>query len=65
MFNNSKYGLQKAIGASYTIIGSLALFGFLGYWLDKKLGNEYFWLIIGLLIGVVVGLYELGKYIIK
>ena len=65
MFNNSKYGLQRAIGASSTIIGSLALFGIIGYWLDKKIGDEYFWLIIGLVLGVVIGLYELGKYIIE
>ena len=54
-----------AIGASYSILGSLALFGFGGYCLDNYRESENFWLIIGLLLGVVVGLYELSKYILK
>jgi len=65
MSQNSRKSLQKAIGASYSVLGALALFGFGGYWLDRYLGNENFWLIIGLLLGVVVGLYELSKYILK
>lgn len=58
-------GLQKAIGASYSVLGALGLFGIGGYWLDKYRGTENFWLVIGLLLGVVVGLYELSKYILK
>ena len=58
-------GLQKAIGASYSILGALALFGIGGYYLDRYRGNENFWLIIGLLLGVIVGMYELAKYILK
>ena len=58
-------GLQKAIGASYSVIGALGLFGIGGYWLDKYRGIENFWVVIGLLLGVVVGLYELSKHILK
>ena len=65
MSHNSRKSLQKAIGASYSVLGALALFGFGGYWLDRYRGSENFWLIIGLLLGVVVGLYELSKYILK
>ena len=65
MPNNLQNGLQKAIGASYSVLGSLALFGIGGYWLDRHGGDESFWLIIGLLLGVVVGMYELSKYILK
>ena len=65
MSENSRNGLQKAIGASYTILGSLTLFGVAGYWLDRRSGEESFWLIIGLLLGVIVGMYELAKYILK
>ena len=54
-----------AIGASYSVLGSLALFGFGGYWLDRYRGSEKFWLIIGLFLGVVVGMYELAKFILK
>jgi len=65
MSQNSRKTLQKAIGASYSILGALALFGFGGYWLDRYRESENFWLIIGLLLGVVVGMYELAKYILK
>ena len=65
MSKNGRESLQKAIGASYSILGALALFGIGGYWLDRYEGNENFWLIIGLLLGVVVGMYELAKFILK
>ena len=63
MPNNSGKSLQKAIGASYSILGALALFGWGGYWLDRYTDNENFWLIIGLILGIIVGLYELSKLI--
>ena len=65
MSKNNRNSFQKAIGASYSVLGSLALFGFGGYYLDIYRESENFWLIIGLLLGVVVGMYELAKYILK
>ena len=65
MSQNNRKNLQKAIGASYSVLGALALFGFGGYWLDRYRGSEKFWLIIGLFLGVVVGMYELAKFILK
>ena len=65
MPKNNQNGLHRAIGASYTVLGSLAFFGFLGYWLDHRTGGGNFWMIIGLFLGVIVGLYELAKYILK
>ena len=65
MPNKNRKNIQEAIGASYSILGSLALFGIGGYWLDKRSGGESLWLIIGLLLGTVVGLYELAKFILK
>ena len=65
MSQNGRQSLQKAIGASYSVLGALALFGIGGYYLDKYMGNENFWLIIGLLLGVIIGMYELAKYILK
>ena len=55
--------LIKYIGA--VVLGALGLFGIGGYWLDKYRGSENFWVVIGLLLGVVVGLYELSKHILK
>ena len=65
MSQNGRQRLQKAIGASYSVLGALALFGIGGYYLDRYMGNENFWLIIGLLLGVIIGMYELAKYILK
>ena len=65
MSQNGRQSLQKAIGASYSVLGALALFGIGGYYLDRYMGNENFWLIIGLLLGVIIGMYELAKYILK
>ena len=65
MSKNSRKSLQKAIGASYSILGALALFGFGGYWLDRYRESGNFWLIIGLMLGVVVGMYELAKFILE
>ena len=41
------------------------LFGLGGFWLDKQSEGGHFWIIIGLLIGVIVGLYELSKFMLK
>ena len=65
MSQNGRQSLQKAIGASYSVLGALALFGIGGYYLDRYWGNENFWLIIGLLLGVIIGMYKLAKYILK
>ena len=65
MLKDNNKSLNKAIGASYTILGSLSFFGFGGYLLDDYFGENNFWLIVGLLLGVVIGLYELAKYILK
>ena len=65
MSKDNRNSFQKAIGASYSVLGSLALFGFGGYYLDRYRESENFWLIIGLLLGILVGMYELAKFILK
>ena len=65
MSEYNRKSLQKALGASYSVMGALALFGFGGYWLDRQREGESFWLFIGLLLGVIVGMYELAMYILK
>ena len=65
MSENNRNSLQKAIGASYSVLGALSLFGFGGYWLDRHREGESFWLFIGLFLGVIVGMYELAMYILK
>ena len=48
-------------GASYTLIGAILLLGGLGYFLDGRLGTGPWLVVTGLLLGIVVGFYELIK----
>tara|TARA_B100000579_G_scaffold56823_1_gene40517 strand:- start:637 stop:828 length:192 start_codon:yes stop_codon:yes gene_type:complete len=54
--------LQKALSTSSTLIGSLLFCGIIGYLLKIKFENVL-WLVVFLVIGAIVGLYELYKQI--
>jgi ATP synthase protein I len=47
--------------ASYTLIGSILLLGLIGYGVDRWLGTSPWFLLAGLLVGVIVGFYELAR----
>jgi ATP synthase protein I len=47
--------------ASYTLIGAIMLLGALGYAADSWLGTSPWLLLLGLLLGIVVGFYELAR----
>ena len=47
--------------ASYTLIGAIILLGGIGYALDRWRGTSPWFLLGGLLLGVIVGFYELAK----
>jgi F0F1-type ATP synthase assembly protein I len=46
--------------AGYTLIGAILLLGGLGYAIDRWRGTEPWFLLVGLLLGIVVGFYELA-----
>ena len=50
-----------AAGASYTLIGAIILLGGIGYAVDRWLGTAPWFLLGGLLLGIVVGMWELAK----
>jgi F0F1-type ATP synthase assembly protein I len=50
-----------AAGASYTLIGAILLLGGLGYAVDFWRGTSPWFLIGGLLLGIIVGMWELAK----
>ena len=52
-----------AMGASYTLIGAVLILGAIGFFLDKWLDKSPIFLLIGLLLGIVVGFYEIAKTI--
>ena len=65
-FGKSAKSLQEnvtragpAAAASYTLIGAIILLGGIGYAVDSWQGTAPWGLVIGLILGVVVGFYEL------
>jgi F0F1-type ATP synthase assembly protein I len=50
-----------AAGASYTLIGAIILLGGIGYAIDAWQGTTPWFLLGGLLLGIIVGFYELAK----
>jgi F0F1-type ATP synthase assembly protein I len=57
--NASRSGTSAAV--SYTLIGSIILLGGLGYGFDAWRGTSPWGVFIGLMLGIVVGFYELIK----
>ena len=53
----------SAAGASYTLIGAIILLGGIGYGLDLWLGTAPWGLFVGLMLGLIVGFYELAKVV--
>lgn len=62
--NKFNKNLQKAISISSTILGSILLFGTIGFFLKNKFDNPV-WLIVCLIFGSIIGLYEMYKQINK
>ena len=47
--------------ASYTLIGAIVLLGGIGYAVDRWRGTSPWFLLAGLVVGLIVGFYELAK----
>jgi F0F1-type ATP synthase assembly protein I len=45
--------------ASYTLVGGVIVLGAIGYGIDRWRGTSPWFLLAGLLLGIVVGFYEL------
>ena len=54
---------SSAAMASYSMVGAIVLLGGVGYGLDQWLGTSPWLLLGGLLLGLIVGFYELAKAI--
>ncbi len=62
-FQKTLRSAGPAASASYTLIGSVIILGLVGYWLDNWLDSSPWLLLSGLILGLVVGFYELAKVI--
>jgi F0F1-type ATP synthase assembly protein I len=49
------------LNIGYTLFGSILLFAYLGYWVDKWSGQKPLFLIIGLFLGLFGGFYNMIK----
>jgi len=52
-----------AMGASYTLVAAVLILGAVGYLVDKWRNSSPIFLLLGLLIGIIVGFYEIAKVI--
>lgn len=52
---------KKGISAAHTMTGAVLGLGLLGYILDQKFQTAPYLLLAGLLMGLVVGFYDLWK----
>jgi len=53
------------IAAVWVLSGAVLLLGLGGWWLDGRFGTSPWLTTIGLLTGVVVGMYELARVALK
>ena len=54
-----------AASASYTLIGAIILLGGLGYVVDRWRGTSPWFLLAGLLLGLIVGFVDLARFVWK
>lgn len=50
---------------SYSLIGAIILLGGIGYGVDQWRGHSHWGLLVGLVLGLIVGFYELAKAVFK
>lgn len=62
-FQRSLRDSARYAAVSYTLIGAIVVLGGLGYLADRWLGTEPWLLLVGLLLGIAVGFYELARLV--
>jgi len=64
--NEMSSALRKAapyLNIGYTFFGAIALFGYLGYWLDNKTQQSPLFILLGVFLGFFLGLYRTIKVV--
>ena len=54
-----------AANTAYTLIGSILFFSLLGYFFDSIMKSEPILMVFGIVLGLVVGLFQLYKFMNK
>ena len=55
----------SVMAASYTLVGGILVLGGIGYAVDSWRGTSPWFLLAGLILGIVVGFYELVKTVYR
>ena len=64
-FQKSVRDSGPTASGSYGLIGAIILLGGIGYAVDAWRGTSPWFLLTGLLLGLIVGFYELAKAVFK
>ena len=64
-FQESVQKSGPAAMGSYSLIGAIILLGGIGYAVDHWRGQSHWGLLVGLVLGLIVGFYELAKTVFK
>jgi F0F1-type ATP synthase assembly protein I len=64
-FQESMTKSAPIASAGYTLIGAIIMLGLIGYWIDRWLGQSPWFLLGGLLMGIIIGFYNLAKVMWK
>jgi F0F1-type ATP synthase assembly protein I len=54
-----------AASAGYVLVGAILLLGGIGYLIDRWADTSPWFLMGGLMLGIIVGFYELAKVVFK
>jgi F0F1-type ATP synthase assembly protein I len=54
-------GLGQALSMGTNLAVGMALFAFIGYWVDRRRGGGVRWTICGMFLGLIYGAYEVWK----
>ena len=64
-FQNIAKQSGPAAAASYSLIASILIFTYFGWIIDRKIDSSPFAILIGVLLGMIVGFYNLIKVVRK
>jgi F0F1-type ATP synthase assembly protein I len=63
--NQDRYGYLRGLSLGMELAIPVILFAFLGLWIDKKLSVSPVGLIIGVMLGAVVGFWNIYKFVLN
>ena len=64
-FQNIAKQSGSAAAASYGLIASILIFTYFGWIIDRKIDSSPFAIIIGMILGMMIGFYNLIKLVSK